>query len=79
MGAYRVLQKPNNMKKLLSIDMLLMIAIICIPMLSVAQPPGFGGGDDVLDVPVDGGLSLLIASGVGYGVKQMRKKSNGKK
>jgi hypothetical protein len=34
--------------------------------------PGFG--DDVTDVPIDGGLSLLVAAGVGYGAKQLRKK-----
>jgi hypothetical protein len=28
--------------------------------------------DDVNDVPIDGGLSLLIAAGVGYGAKKMR-------
>jgi hypothetical protein len=30
--------------------------------------------DDVNDVPIDGGLSLLIAVGVGYGAKNKRKK-----
>jgi hypothetical protein len=34
--------------------------------------PGFT--DDVNDVPVDGGLSLLIAAGVGYGAKKIREK-----
>ena len=34
--------------------------------------PAFG--DDVVDVPIDGGLSLLVAAGVGYGAKQLRKK-----
>ena len=31
---------------------------------------GFGDGGG--DVPVDGGLSLLVAAGVGYGVKKVR-------
>ena len=33
---------------------------------------GFGDGGG--DVPVDGGLSLLVAAGVGYGAKKIREK-----
>ncbi len=33
--------------------------------------------DDVNDVPVDGGLSLLVAAGVGYGAKKLRDKRKG--
>ena len=46
------------------------ILTICLPILSVAQ----GGGipPAVADVPIDGGLSLLLAAGVGYGVKKYR-------
>ncbi len=32
--------------------------------------------DDVNDVPIDGGLSLLVAAGVGYGAKKLREKRN---
>ena len=42
---------------------------ICLPSLVNAQPVF---DDDVNDVPVDGGLSLLIAAGVGYGVKKIK-------
>ncbi len=42
-----------------------------LPALLHAQP---GFVDDTTDVPVDGGLSLLVAAGVGYGVKKIRKK-----
>ena len=28
--------------------------------------------DSVADTPIDGGLSLLIAAGVGYGIKKVR-------
>ena len=31
-----------------------------------------GFGDGVTDVPIDGGLSLLVAAGVGYGIKKVR-------
>lgn len=30
------------------------------------------------DVPIDGGLSVLLAAGVGYGIKELRKKKNEK-
>ncbi len=49
-----------------------MLAIICLPILSKAQD--FGDGTD--DVPIDGGLSLLIAAGVGYGAKKLKLKKN---
>ena len=45
-----------------------------LPLISLlAQDPG--GFDDPtagIDVPIDGGLSLLIAAGVGYGIKKVR-------
>lgn len=44
-----------------------------IPSLLNAQP-GFGGGEDVVDTPIDGGLSLLIASGIGYAAKKLNDK-----
>jgi hypothetical protein len=56
------------------LPIVLLITIIALPFLSQAQPPGFGGGDDVLDVPVDGGLSVLVAAGVGYGIKKVKQK-----
>lgn len=41
-------------------------AVLCfLPMLAHAQ------GDDP-DVPIDGGLSLLLAAGVGYGIKKFK-------
>ncbi len=52
-----------------TIAMLCFLAALIIPSLSHAQPVF---DDDVNDVPVDGGLSLLIAAGVGYGAKKLR-------
>jgi len=48
---------------------LFVLAISIIPAL--AQGDGF---DDPApgDVPIDGGLSLLVAAGVGYGIKKVR-------
>jgi hypothetical protein len=59
------------MKKITTIQLLMAIAIICLPAILHAQP---GFGDDVNDVPIDGGLSLLVAAGVGYGAKKIRDK-----
>lgn len=33
--------------------------------------PGFPGGDP--DVPIDGGVGILVAAGVCYGIKKIRK------
>ena len=40
-----------------------------LPMISLAQA---GIPEDTLDTPIDGGVSLLIAAGVGYGIKKVR-------
>ncbi len=48
--------------------------IAMVPTVMFAQGgPGFGGGVDDgggVCVPLDGGLSLLAAAGVGYGIKK---------
>lgn len=45
------------------------VMILCtvLPFFAMAQDPGGGP-----DAPIDGGLSLLLAAGVGYGVKRYR-------
>ena len=49
----------------------LLLSINLSPFLAMAQDPGGGP-----DVPIDGGLSLLLAAGVGNGVKKYRNKKN---
>jgi hypothetical protein len=34
--------------------------------------------DDVVDAPIDGGLGFLLAAGMGYGVKRLRRRANEK-
>jgi hypothetical protein len=47
---------------------LLAVVLICLlPSVVFAQDPGGGP-----DAPIDGGLGLLLAAGVGYGVKKYR-------
>ncbi len=62
------------MKKILNIQVLVLIAVLLLPAIIHAQP---GFGDDVVDdVPVDGGLSLLVAAGIGYGAKKLKGKKS---
>ena len=39
----------------------------------VGNPYGAGGGDPE-SAPIDGGLSLLVAAGVGYGAKKLKER-----
>ena len=64
------------MKKISTIQILALLAILFLPTLLHAQP---GFGDDVDDVPIDGGLSLLVAAGVGYGAKKLKERRNNNK
>lgn len=50
-----------------------LITVLLIPSLLHAQPGGVPGSPDA-DVPIDGGLSLLVAAGIGYGAKKIREK-----
>ena len=45
----------------------MLLPVIIFPLFAMAQDPG-----DCPDCPVDGGLGLLIAAGVGYSVKKYR-------
>ena len=65
-------QVSNSMKGILAIALFL-----GVPLFTIAQ----GGFDDNVNdnpVPFDGGVSLLVAAGVGYGLKKAhdRKKAN---
>ena len=48
--------------------MIVMMIVLCMPLLSIAQLPPDPGGSP--DVPIDGGLSVLLAAGAGYIVKK---------
>lgn len=58
------------MRKIIIMRMVVACFVVLMPLLSHAQP---GFGDDETDVPLDGGLSLVVAAGVGYGLHKMRK------
>jgi len=44
--------------------------ISLLPLITKAQTFGFNTGDP--DAPLDGGVSILIAAGVGYGIKKSK-------
>lgn len=46
--------------------------VFLFPLIAKCQP---GSGDDMSDpdAPVDGGVVLLVAAGVGYGYKKYKK------
>jgi len=60
--------KQVAMKKNTVIMFLLLAGFVIIPNLIFAQ---IGPGGDPLDVPIDGGLSVLVAAGVAYGAKKV--------
>lgn len=53
----------------LVLSTVLVFVFCCLSKSSLAQI-GDPGGD--VDLPIDGGLSILIAAGIGYGVKKVR-------
>lgn len=65
------------MKNYLSIKSILTCFLIVLPFCLLAQPPGFD--QDTNDVPIDGGLSLLLAAGIGYGIKRKFKQEDADK
>lgn len=54
--------------KLTTTTILLTVILNCIPSMAFAQ---VDPGEDP-DAPIDGGLSLLVTAGVGYGIKKAR-------
>lgn len=46
----------------------LTILFFCLPYFANAQPDPAGDPD----APIDGGIGILIAAGVGYGLKKVR-------
>lgn len=49
----------------------IMLLCLAMPAIVFAQPDFT---DEVTDVPIDGGLSLLVAAGIGYAGKQLKQR-----
>lgn len=54
---------------------MLLVSLSILPQLASA----LGNPDDDPDLPIDGGVSLLVAAGVGYGIKKYRDEQKKKK
>jgi len=63
----------KTMKSLKTLQLLFTCFILLSPMLLLAQP---SFDDNVDDVPIDGGLSLLVAAGIGFAAKKIKRKNN---
>ena len=63
-----MIQNLKNIQLMKSISFV--ICLLFITNLLHAQP--LGDGDPDAEVPIDGGLSLLVAAGIGYGSKKLR-------
>ena len=55
------------MKNRIIYMLLIITCCIGLPLISFAQGP-----PDPDDTPIDGGLAILLAAGVGYGIKKYR-------
>ena len=66
--------KRKNMKKIIAIAVIL----VSISFAAKAQPGRTTGGfdDEPVDVPVDGGIILLVATAAAYGYKKMTSLKN---
>ncbi|RZK61571.1 MAG: hypothetical protein EOO59_04720 [Hymenobacter sp.] len=50
------------------------VAILFVALASQAQAPGSGGPTPTPGVPIDGGISVLLASGAAYAVRRLRQR-----
>ena len=72
------------MKSRISLQKTLTKAIVClvflmaIPTVYVLAGNPSGPGGDAGGAPIDGGISLLVAAGIGYGAKKLRDARKGK-
>jgi len=60
------------MKHIAARKLIIVLIAFFTVLTAQAQPEENGGDPPNNDVPLDGGVSLLIAAGVGYGVKRIR-------
>ena len=58
------------------VSILTLCIIMVLPMLATAQFEGLPAEPE--SAPIDGGLSLLVAAGVGYGAKKLKERKNNK-
>ena len=71
MPAKFIIQMTKHGKCLL-IGTVFFIFLIGLPGTIQAQVPNADVSPDDPDAPIDGGVSLLLAAGIGYGIKKAR-------
>jgi hypothetical protein len=55
------------------LHILFILLTLSLPAIAQTNPPDGGSGDgSVNDVPLDGGLTVLIAGALAYGVKKRK-------
>ncbi len=59
----------KKLRTILTVQALCIVVILLLPVLVQAQPDNPPSDPDV---PIDGGLCLLVVGGVGYGIKKIR-------
>ncbi|MBS1627694.1 MAG: hypothetical protein JSR09_09360 [Bacteroidetes bacterium] len=64
------------MKNILNIKITIILITILLPVFLYAQIGDPSNIDPDGNAPIDGGLSLLIAGGIGYGIKRIKMKKN---
>jgi len=62
-------------RKIVAIFIVLVMLFTLLPSLNAKAQ--FGSQDP--DAPIDGGVSLLIAAGIGYGIKKNKERKNNNK
>jgi hypothetical protein len=55
---------------------ILFVVVVFIIPFGVHAQATFGSSTDVQDLPIDGGISLLLAAGIGYGAKRLMANRN---
>jgi hypothetical protein len=66
----------NTMKTIINQSQIIKILFLIIFFIVIHSIGAYAQTDPGTepDVPIDGGISLLLAAGVGYGIKELRKK-----
>jgi hypothetical protein len=61
------------MKKVFTVLKLTMVVMLLAAPIATFAQPGFNS-TDVDDTPIDGGISLLVLAGAGYGAKKLKER-----
>jgi hypothetical protein len=60
-----------NRRLLYTFILSITFTVLSVAAFAQAAPNSSGAFEPVTDVPVDGGIALLVAGGIGYGVKKL--------